>query len=323
MKIFITGATGFIGTHLVLFLKNTQHELYCLARSSSNIETLEKVNANVIIGDVIDKQSVLDGMNGCDWVINLANFYEFWTPYQQKYEEVNIKGTRNVMEAAIASGVSKVVHVSTAVVYGNAEWPVTETSKMGDRCVTSYAQSKRDGDRNVWELYEKENLPLIVIYPSAVLGPNDPKASGRYILNMAQGKLPAQILTNIYFSFVHVKDVALTIVKALEKESNIGEKYIVSAENHTWGELNDMISKISGTRLPFLTLPGWLAVFNSYLFSAIAKFIKKPPIWDMSVDQIAIMKQGFKIDGSKVEKELGITYTPVYDAIKEAIESFK
>jgi dihydroflavonol-4-reductase len=142
-------------------------------------------------------------------------------------------------------------------------------------------------------------------------------------MNMIRGRLPAQIFTKQYFSFVHVKDVGIAIVKALEKEKNIGEKYIVSAENHSWGEINQMISDISGTKLPLLKLPVWLTVFNSYLFSSIAKLTRKPPIWDMSVDQITLMKQGFKIDGSKVERELGITYTPIYEAIKEAIESYK
>jgi len=175
----------------------------------------------------------------------------------------------------------------------------------------------------VRDLYEKKNLPLVVVYPSAVIGSDDPKACGRYIKNYAQGRMPAQVLTKLYFPFVHVKDVAEAIVRTLEKENNIGEKYIVSAENYTWGEINQMISEISGTKLPFLKLPIWTTVLTSYMLTGIANLIKKPPLWDMSVDQISLMKQGFKIDGSKVERELGITYTPIHDGIKEAIDSFK
>jgi dihydroflavonol-4-reductase len=109
----------------------------------------------------------------------------------------------------------------------------------------------------------------------------------------------------------------------LEKKNNIGEKYIVSAENHTFGEINQMVSEISGTNLPLLKLPTWVTLMTSYFLTGIANIIRKPPIWDLSVDQVKLMKQGFKIDGSKAERDLGIRYTSVYDGIKESIESFQ
>jgi dihydroflavonol-4-reductase len=241
MKIFITGATGFIGRHLIRRLKETQHELRCLARKTSQVGTLEEAGAMIVRGDVTDKQSLLAGMRGCDWVVNLANFYEFWTPDRHVYHKVNVDGTRNVMEAVIATGISKVLHVSSAVVYGNAEWPVTEASEMGARCFGEYARTKREGDLIAWELYKKENLPLIVIYPGAVLGPNDPKAAGRYVRNLIRGKMPVQVLTSSLFPFVHVRDVAEAIVKGLEKEGNIGEKYLLVSENMTFGDINRML----------------------------------------------------------------------------------
>jgi len=135
--------------------------------------------------------------------------------------------------------------------------------------------------------------------------------------------MPAQVLTKHPFPFVHVKDVAEVIVRALEKQNNIGEKYIVSAENLTFGELNKMIRKISGTKLPIIKLPDWATSMTSYMVTGIANIIKKPPIWDLSIDQVKLMKQGFIIDGSKVERELGIKYTSVYDGIKESIESLQ
>jgi nucleoside-diphosphate-sugar epimerase len=122
---------------------------------------------------------------------------------------------------------------------------------------------------------------------------------------------------------VHVKDVAEAIVQAMEKENNLGEKYIVSAENHTWGEFNQMISDISGTKLPVLKLPTWMTMLNAYFLTGIANLIKKPPAWDMSVDQMNLSRQDFHLDGSKAERELGIKYTSVYDGLKDAIESFK
>ena len=323
MKIFITGSTGFIGTYLVNRLAKTQHELYCLAREKSETRFLEEIGVNIIKGDVTDKNSLLKGMEGCNWVAHLASSFVFWLPRKKAFKDVNITGTQNVMESALERGISKVVYVSTAAIYGNAKWPITEETPVGTERASKYVQTKYEGDLIAWDLYEKSKLPLVVIYPSAVVGANDPKACGRYFKNYAEGRMPAQVLTKFNFPFVHVKDVAEAIVKALEKENNIGEKYIVSAANHTWGEINQMISEISGTKLPFLKLPIWMTVMNSYILTGMANLIKKPPLWDMSVDQINLMKQGFKFDGSKVERELGITYTPVYNGIREAIESFK
>jgi nucleoside-diphosphate-sugar epimerase len=304
MKIFVTGGTGFIGTHLIRRLKETQYELYCLARVTSQVEKLEEAGAIVIRGDVTDKQSLLSRMRGCEWVVNLANFYEFWTPKRRIYHDVNINGTRNVMEAAIETGISKIVHVSTAAVYGNAEWPVTEASEMGTKCFTEYAQTKRAGDLIAWELYEKEKLPLVVIYPGAVLGPDDPKAAGRYIRNVIRGKMPAQVLTGSTFPFVHVRDVAEAIVKALEKEDNIGEKYMIVSENMTFGDINRTLSDISGTKLPKLVLPDSLTILGAHLLTGLANLVKKPPILDMSVDQMRLMKHGLQVDGSKATREL-------------------
>lgn len=323
MKIYITGGTGFIGTYLVKRLAQTQHELHCLARETGDISFLKEVGTNIITGDVTDKTSLLKGMDGCDWVVHLASSFVFWVPNNQVFHDVNITGTRNVMESALEKGISKVVYISSAAVYGNADWPTSEETPVGTERASKYVRTKYEGDLIAWDLYKEKNLPLVVIYPSAVIGANDPKAAGRYIKNYAQGRMPAQVLTKFSFPFVHVKDVAEAIVQALEKENNIGEKYMVSAENHTWGEINQMIRDISGMKLPFIKFPTWITVMTSYLLTGLANLIRKPPIWDMSVDQISLMKQGFKIDGSKAVRELGITYTPVYDGIKDAIESYK
>ena len=113
MKIFITGATGFIGTQLVRRLAGTGHELHCLVRRTSDVRELRGLGAVEVIGDVTDERSLLRGMTGCQWVINLAGVYSYWEPNKRIYADVNINGTRNVMKCALEAGVSKVAHVST------------------------------------------------------------------------------------------------------------------------------------------------------------------------------------------------------------------
>lgn len=324
MKTFITGATGFIGTHVVRRLAQTEHQLRCLVRKTSNIRELEELGAILITGDVTNKNSLLEGMKGCDWVFNLANVYSFWEPNKQIYADVNVIGTRNVMECALETGVSKVVHVSTAAIYGKpSDCPFTEEIPVGPVRFSEYARTKYAGELIAWEFYEKKELPLVMIYPVAVLGPGDPKASSQYIMNLIRRRLPARVLHDVIFTFVHVRDVAEAIVKAAEKENDIGEKYLVGKHQLSFGEINEMISEISGVPLPKIHLPDSLVMMNATLLTWLANLIKKPPVWGMSMDQIKTMKEGARIDGSKAERELGIAYTPIRVALQEAIASYQ
>ncbi len=324
MNIFITGATGFIGTYVAKRLAQTEHKLVCLVREASDTRQLEKQGATLVRGDVTDRNSVLEGMKGCQWVINLANIYSFWEPRKQVFTEVNLGGTRNIMEAALETGVQKVVHVSTAGVYGKpAECPFCEKDPVGPVRFSEYFRTKHQGDLIAWALYEKKGLPLVMVYPVAVLGAGDPKATGKYIQNLVRRRLPATVFTDSYFTFVHVKDVAEIIVRAAEKESNLGERYIAGKHQLTFGEINQMVREISGVRLPRLGLPGWMAMMNARLLTGLSSVIKKPPLWSMAVDQMRTMKEGVRADGSKAEKELGITYTPIRVALEEAIASYR
>jgi len=325
MKIFVTGATGFIGSYLIERLSQTKHELYCLVRnSSSHSEKIKKLGATVAIGDVTDKASVLSGMQGCDWVFHLAGLYSFWEPNNRVFTYVNIDGTRNVMECAIETKVSKVVHVSTVGVYGKpADNPYTEKSDVGPVRFSEYFRTKYKGDLIVWNLHKEKGLPVVVVYPCSVIGAGDPKASGQYIENLLYRRLPATVFSDAVLTFVHVKDVAEIIIRAAEKQNNIGEKYFAGKERLSFRKLNQMVGEMSGVPLPKLRLPDSLTMMNAVLFTALAGVIKKPPPWGMSLDQMRVMREGFRVDGSKAERELGITYIPIRTALEETIASYK
>ncbi len=325
MKIFVTGATGFIGSYLIERLSQTKHELYCLVRnSSSHSEKIKKLGATVAIGDVTDKASVLSGMQGCDWVFHLAGLYSFWEPNNRVFTYVNIDGTRNVMECAIETKVSKVVHVSTVGVYGKpADNPYTEKSDVGPVRFSEYFRTKYEGDLSVWNLHKEKGLPVVVVYPCSVIGAGDPKASGQYIEDLLHRRLPATVFNDAVLTFVHVKDVAEIIIRAAEKQNNIGEKYFAGKERLSFRKLNQMVGEMSGVPLPKLRLPDSLTMMNAVLFTALAGVIKKPPPWGMSLDQMRVMREGFRVDGSKAERELGITYIPIRTALEETIASYK
>jgi dihydroflavonol-4-reductase len=324
MRIFIAGGTGFIGTHLVQRLALTEHRMVCLVRKTSNVSTLEKVGATLVTGDVTDRDSLLQAMKGCCWVINLANVYSFWEPDRGVYSEVNIGGTRNVMEVALELGVVKVLHVSTALVYGKpADVPFTEESPVGPVRFSEYAETKYQGDLIAWELCEKKGLPLVVIYPAAVLGPGDPKASGQLIQSLIRRRLPATAFHDSIVTWVHVKDVAEAMLRAMDKRDNLGEKYLVGRKQLSMAQFYETVSEISGVPLPRVHLPDSLAMASARLLTWLADLTKKPPLWGMAVDKISMIKEGFRCDGSKAERELGVVYTPIRLAIEGAIASYR
>jgi dihydroflavonol-4-reductase len=263
-------------------------------------------------------------MEGCDSVVNIAGHYTFWEPDEKIYSEINIKGTRNVMECALEANIKKVLHISTAGIYGKPkEDPFNEKSSIGPVQISEYFRTKHEGERIAWDLFRIKALPLVVIYPVCVLGAGDTKASGRYIHDLINRKMPATVFNDRVFSFVYVKDVAHAILNALEKENNIGEKYLIGNYRYKWGEINKMISEVSGVPLPKISLPDFATMLNAYVLTALANLIKKPPLWGMAVDQMKVMKAGLSVDGSKAEKELGIKYTPIHFALQEAIDSLK
>jgi dihydroflavonol-4-reductase len=322
MRIFVTGGTGFIGRHVIERLARTEHHVTCLVRENSAVDAIEKHGAKLIRGDVTDRDSVRKGMTGFDWVIDIAGLYSFWQPNKRLFADINTTGTRNVMECALELEVSKVVHVSTAGIYGKPQdLPFSEESPVGPDRFCEYFRTKYEGDLIAWDLHRKNGLPLVMVYPGAVLGPGDPKASGQYIDRLIHRRLPATVFPAQGFTFVHVRDVAEIIVRAAEKEDNIGQKYLAGDHRMTWGEANRMISDISGVPLPRLTLPGPLVMLNAALLTLIADIIKKPPLWGMATAQMRVMRAGYLFDGSKAERELGITYTPVRLALEEAIAS--
>lgn len=319
MKIFVTGGTGFIGGYMVRCLSESKHKLVCLARKTSDTRVLKEVGAEVVIGDLLDKASLVRGMRGCDWVVDLASNFVFWVPDKSVYEQVNIQGLRNIMESVLETGVSKIVHVSTEAIYGDATWPINENSALGKHCASQYAQTKREGDQIAWKMYQEQGLPLVMVYPGGVIGADDPKAVGRYLRNFALQRMPGQVVVDKPFPLVYVEDVCEAILKALEKENNLGEKYFLSAANLTFGEINHLIAQVADAHLPILILPDSVTMVMARMLTWIADLVKKPPLLDLSVDQVMLMKLGYQFDGTKVTRELGITYTPIPVAFERAL----
>jgi dihydroflavonol-4-reductase len=268
-------------------------------------------------GDLADRQALVAAMAGCDWVLNCAGLNSFWESDQRVFHQINVQGTRNVMEAALEAQVSKVVHVSTVMAYGFPEAsPFDEQSEPGIH-VSEYARSKYDGDRIAWELHDTSGLPLVVVYLAAVIGTGDRK-SVMQISRFLRGQIPAMIDSQSLFTYVHVGDAARAIVRAAEKEDNEGERYLVGNQRLTTMEYFGIISQVSGVAMPGWTIGRRTALLLSRLMSGWARLTKRPPLMPYDLMRTAY-RGSLLFDGSKAERDLGISYTPIRVALEEAI----
>lgn len=324
MNVFVTGGTGFIGSHLIRRLAGTDHRVYCLVRETSQTSMVKELGAIPVAGDLTDRESLIRGMRGCDWVMNLAACISFWEPNKRVYRDVNVEGTRNVMEAALESGVSKVVHVSAAGVLGKSAGHLVNEDGMPQPAGLNneYLRSKLAGDEVAWGLHATRGLPLVVMYPVGVLGPGD-KVLVPYIRNLVLGRMPFVAFGDSVLTFVHVKDVAEAIVKAAEQENNMGEKYVVGKYMLSMREFNEAVCDIAGVRPPRMKLPDIAASATAHLLTRLADLTKRPPVMGLSIDSVRMMRGGFKFDGTKAERELGIAYTPIRTALQEIISSLQ
>jgi dihydroflavonol-4-reductase len=324
VRVFVTGGSGFVGKPTVRKLIEDGHQVRCLLRRASRTDELERLGCETAYGDVTDKASVLEGMRECEWVVNLANLYSFWEPDKSLYRQVNVEGTRNVMEAALEASVSKVLHVSSFVVWGKpSRRPFDEETPFGPERFTEYARSKYEGDEAVWELYRKRGLPVVILYPGIVLGAGDPKASGRYIEDLIEGRIPGKVFEDSAFTYVHVNDVAEAISLALKKEGNVGEKYLIGNQTFTQGEYTRMVCETSGTPPPKRSIPAAAVMAMAWVLTKAAELSGRPPRLGMSTDQMRNLRAGGAFDGGKAERELGLTYTPIGVAVEEEVASHK
>lgn len=321
MLAFVTGATGFIGSHLVQRLVKDGHQVRCLVRNPARADDLKKLGVQIVSGSVNDRAALRAGMEGCSWLFHLANLYSMWEPDKERFYKVNVKGTRCVLETALECQVKKVVYVSTVAVYGKPqEIPFTEESLPGKLLFSEYARTKASGNQAAWEYHQTCGLPLVVLYPGIVLGPGDDKASGQYIRDIVFRRVPSTIFHQSCSTYVHVSDVIEALLRAAENPAAEGQRYLIGGRSLSGKDFARMISQVSGVRLPLLHFPDFMVLAAAYLLSAISVLTRRPPWWGLSIDAAWTLKHGFVFDSNKVVRELGIRYTPVEKAVADAVQ---
>ena len=319
MHIFITGGSGFIGKALVRELTLAGHGLTMLVRPSSDLRGLP-AGIDYVQKSLFDDEGLAQAMSSCECLIHLANLYSFWEKDTALYQRINVEGTRCVYQAALQAGVKKVLHISSAVVWGDAEEvPYTESSPWGQQTLSAYAESKRQADEMAWKDFYPRGLPLVGVYPASVIGPGDNKSSGQMALDIIKRRLPATALHDSRITFVDVRDVAKALALLVERQDVIGERFLLGKESIRLGDYMRIVSQTAGVPLPIIPLPVWAVWMISWWLMMLSRITGKPPLWGMALDQTRTFSHGFQCDGSKAEYVLGIVYRPVQESLVDLV----
>lgn len=319
----ITGASGFVGSHIAALLAKQGRPLRLLMRKNSPTDLLKGISYETVEGDLRDYRSIKKAMEDVEYVYHVAALYSFWSKRKDDFKEINVEGTKNVCMAAQREGVEKLVYTSTAGAIGISDDPLRpcdEKTEWKDGWIKDpYVISKREAELVVLS-YVSKGLPAVILNPTGPVGPGDikPTPTGKMIVDYSRGRMPFS--TKAHFSLVDVRDVAKGHYLA-EKIGKVGERYILSAQNISTDDLLAWLSLLVGQKIPSIPMPHFMVRGMAPFLEALSYITRKPPMINRSFAKI--LSQYFWFDATKSQQELGLVYHPVDQAIRDAYEWFK
>ena len=321
-KVFVTGATGFIGATLARELTRQGCQVRALVRPGSDRSNLAGFDIEFHEGDLRDANSLERGIAGCDTLFHAAADYRLWTREPASMYAINVGGTRAILEAALKRGVSRVVYTSSVGTLGNPgngtpgneETPVSFADMVGH-----YKKSKFLAEREA-ETFLKRGLPLVIVNPSTPVGSLDikPTPTGKIIVDYLNRKMPAYLDTGL--NLIDVEDCAKGHILAA-RQGRIGEKYILGNENLTLRSIFSLLEEISGLPAPRVKLPYAPILLAAYINEGISRVTGREPLIPLAGVQMAGKLMYF--DPSKAIRELGLPQHPVKSALEKAVEWFR
>ncbi len=321
-KVFITGATGFIGASLARELLEQGCEVKALVRPGSIKANLAGLPIELHEGDLLDQDSLEQGLAGCDTLFHAAADYRLWTRNPKSMYDVNVGGTRSVLEAALKRNLSRVVYTSSVGTLGNPGdgTPGTEDTPVSfDEMVGHYKKSKFLAEREA-ETFLERGLPLVIVNPSTPVGRLDikPTPTGRIIVDFLNRRMPAYLDTGL--NLIDVEDCAKGHVLAA-RHGRIGEKYILGNQNLTLRDIFSLLEEISGLPAPRVKLPYTPILLAAYANEALSRVTGREPLIPLAGVRMAGKLMYF--DSSKAIRELGLPQQPVKNALTKAVEWFR
>lgn len=323
MRAFVTGATGFLGSHVARVLGQQGADLRLLVRSTSNLRNLEGIKAETATGDLRDSSSLEKGMSGCDTVFHVAADYRLWVRDPAEMYRSNVDGTKAILDAARNNGVRRVVYTSSVATVGFTDngHPADEDSPVSlADMIGPYKRSKFMAEQLAMEA-GGGGMHVVVVNPTTPVGEQDvkPTPTGRIVVDFLKRRFPAYVETGL--NLVDVRECAVGHVVALEK-GRPGERYILGGENLTLKQILDKLGEISGLPSPKVKLPYVFAFATGIVDEAITgRLLHREP--RATVDSVRMGKKKMFSSCAKAERELGWKIVPVEGALRRAVEWFQ
>ena len=323
MKVFLTGATGFVGHHVAQALAAEGADLRLLVRKSSNLANLEGIPGDTHLGDLARPELLAPALAGCDAVVHVAADYRLWIPDPAAMYRANVDGTRDLLRLAREAGVSRFVYTSSVAtmhfrtdgIVINEDTPVSLADMVGH-----YKRSKFLAEQEAIAA-ARAGQHVIILNPTTPIGPNDakPTPTGRIFVDFLNGKFPAYMDTGL--NLVDVSEVARTHVSALTMGTP-GSRYILGGENLTLKQILDKMSAITGIPSPKVKIPFAVAATYAFFEEWITGRIRgKEP--RATLEEVRMGRKKMYASSAHAQQELGFRIVPVYPAMRSAIEWFR
>jgi dihydroflavonol-4-reductase len=323
LKAFVTGATGFVGSHVARILAGRGAELRLLVRANSNCRNIEGLYADRVVGDLRDPSLLDTALSGCDALFHVAADYRLWIRDPDQMYRSNVEGTRAVLEAARKNHVQRVVYTSSVATMGFTSngYPADEQSPVTfESMIGHYKRSKFMAEQVALQA-GKSGVDVVIVNPTTPVGERDvkPPPTGRIIVDFLKRKFPAYVDTGL--NLVDATECALGHVAAFEKGRS-GERYILGGENLTLKQILDKLSAITGLPSPNIRVPYVLALATGVVDELFTGRIRKREP-RATIDAVRMGRKKMFVSSAKAERELGWKIVPVDDALRRAAEWFK
>lgn len=319
MKTLVTGTTGFLGSSLVRELIADQRDVRVLVRKNADLSNIDGLQVEVVTGDVRDRASLDAALKGCETLYHAAAYYSLWSRDKKMIYDINVQGTRNILQAAMDGNIGKIVYTSTVGCIGL--WPdgrpADEQTPLDPAILCNdYKLSKYQAEQVALE-FAGRGLPVVIVNPSAPVGPRDikPTPTGKLILDFVNGKMPAYLDTGL--NLIDVRDCARGHILA-EQKGTIGERYILGNRNLSLHEILLALEMITGVKAPGIQLPYWVAYATGWVCEAVSDWIThQPPAVPLAGVKMA--KHRMYFDPAKAVRELGLPQNSVEQALEDAV----
>jgi dihydroflavonol-4-reductase len=321
-KVFVTGADGMLGNAICRELIKQGYLVKALCLNNKNARTLEEISPEIIFGNVLDKELLLKEMKGCTYVIHVAAMTDIWPRRMKRIVDVNINGTRNVMEVAGELKLKRMVNIGSASSFepGSLSNPGNEKSPFtGWKYGMDYLESKYNAQQLLIEEHKRTGFPVIIINPTFMIGAYDSgPSSGKMIIGLYKKAVPGY--SSGGKNFVCSSDVAVAVVNAL-KMGREGECYIAGNHNMSYKDFFSMVSTHLNRKFTLRHLPSWIILFVGAINSFFARIFRKPPKLSYGIARLGLVSQYYSPE--KARKELNMPQTPVETGVQQCLEWFE